>query len=78
MFNKEHIAKVNAIIKEVDSFEQEYYMPDDWVCFWNYPEDSAPEFVYNGKFDIDVIALTKACAEQGIAIMVDSIFVEEY
>lgn len=48
-------------------------MPDNWVEFWDYPNKKySPPLIYNGKFDIDIIALKIACAKKGIAISVAS------
>lgn len=72
VFKQEHIDIVDKIIKEMDEFEHGY-MPEKWICFWDYPTEKFPNsMVYNGKFDIDVIKLKIACAAKGIAISVVS------
>ena len=53
-------------------------MPEDWICFWNYPTDKkCPSMVDNGKFDIDIIKLKIACANKGVAISIVSTNIDD-
>ena len=68
VFKKEHVKKVEQIIKKLDKFEYEY-MPKDWITYHDYPNDkNRIDVVYNGSFEIDTILLKIACAEEKIAI----------
>lgn len=77
VFDEKHITIVDETIKEISDFEHRY-MPDDWICFWNYPTiKNCPAMVYNGKFDIDIIELKIACAKKGIAITIVSTNIDD-
>lgn len=64
---EEDIAKVDAIIKEMDEFEYDY-MPKDFICVF---EKDNVETIYTHKFDsLDLIELQLRCWEQNIPIMI--------
>ena len=64
--NEADVAKVKAVIKELDEFEYGYLPPDLITAFSEYPE-----LVYTHKFgDLDMNLLTAVCWSRGIKIWV--------
>lgn len=60
----EDIARVKAVIKEMDEFEYEY-MPDDLIA----PFSEYPKVVYTAKFcDLDTSTLTALCWSIGVKV----------
>ena len=63
---QDDIAKIDAVIKELDEFEHGY-LPEKMIATF----DEYPRVVYTGKFsDMDMSKLTAECWKRGLRIWV--------
>lgn len=73
----EQIELVHLIIKNMDPYEYDGYMPENFVTVFKPTESN--RFVYNGKFDIKVTDLIENCKKMGFDVLVASSWVgDEY
>ncbi len=61
---EEHHILVHNILREIDEYEYDQYKPDELVAVYRPGEEN--KLVYLHKFEMDKIAIMRACLAKGI------------